>query len=294
MYLFRSKDPINYDQWCQLVDDSIYLMSLHELENLPNKIYDYAILRVNGRNYGSVDLKSKEGYLFLDIKYKELETTHHAIMNIAEAIDAQFYIKTNILFDPKKHLPIPKVKLNKTQKYFETSNLEQIRWLAIREIDFVSISKKLNFKSLKDDQLTELLVLKGIVCSAPYKGWTFIIGDNLPEFMGYESEKFATTGTSDFCKIIQVLSKTFVEVQYFEHYDKSNITAYFKANNGKLNFGYWQSETEEFTKGRVPKEIKKLHPSTAHEVASVWSIDPLDFIYIKKFADEKARLVVRK
>jgi len=97
---------------------------------------------------------------------------------------------------------------------------------------------------------------------------------------------------TNLCKSLQKLSKKFIEVQYFEHQGKSKITGYLKANNGKLNFGYWHSETEEFTKGRVPKEIKKLHPTSAHEVASIWSIDPLDFVYLKEMAEEKSIVVV--
>ena len=106
------------------------------------------------------------------------------------------------------------------------------------------------------------------------------------------NENSSEEALTNLCKSLQKLSKKFIEVQYFEHQGKSKITGYLKANNGKLNFGYWHSETEEFTKGRVPKEIKKLHPTSAHEVASIWSIDPLDFVYLKEMAEEKSIVVV--
>lgn len=130
-----------------------------------------------------------------------------------------------------------------------------------------------------------------LVITPYFSGWTFIIGGDLPDLLIKGDEKSTEEALTNLCKSLQKLSKQLIEVQYFEHQDKSNITGYFKSNNGKLNFGYWKTESEGFSKGRVPKELKKLHPTCAHEVASFWSIDPLDFIYLKEMAKGKSSIV---
>lgn len=81
---------------------------------------------------------------------------------------------------------------------------------------------------------------------------------------------------------LRCLSKELIEVQYFEHSEKSSVTGYIKCRMGKRVFAHWRSQLDDFTQGRVPKEIKSLHPTTAHDVAGIWSMDVLDVGYIKE------------
>ncbi len=291
--LIKRHGKIPQDQWEKLVDNHQNIISLHEFEKTDRPEYGYAILRIGDTNYGSLTLWY-DGTIKIDIKPKYWSLTYEALVEIANDVNGSLYHTNKRLFDPKLHLPLPVLELIKDSLYFDCNRLNNIKWLGIREVDNNEILKALKFQKGESRPLVGLLNREKtdtFILTSTYKGWIFIIGDDLPNVLINGEEGSTEEALTNLCKSLQKLSKRFIEVQYYEHNEKSNITGYFKANNGKLIYGYWKSEVEEFTKGRIPKELKKIHPTTAHEVASIWSIDPLDFGFIKPYFTEKSTLV---
>ncbi len=289
-------EGIKEELWREVVNNNKYIVSIHEFENSEIESYNYAILKIGKSVFGRLlwDWEKQEVGIELHIKY--LPKTYKALEKIASELGGKFYIKKNEVFDAKKHLPAPTVEIDRSQQYFENYELDNIRWLGFREENQEEILQVLKLQEGKSGQLIELLNInepENFVITPPYKGWTFIIGNKLPALLINGDENSTEEALSNLCKSLQKLSKRFIEVQFYEHEEKSNITGYFKANNGKLIYGYWRSEMEEFTKGRLPKELKKIHPSTAHEVASIWSIDSLDFVFIEAFVKEESNVVVQ-
>lgn len=288
----NKKEGIKEEVWVKAVDSNKDIVSIHEFEKSKIKSYNYAILKIGKKIYGRLLWDWEKREVGIEVQSKYLSEVYQSLQEIANDLNGDFFINSKTKFDSNKHLPIPNIEICRDKKYFENYDLDYIRWIAFREKDRTAILNALKLEESKEVDLKEGVDGNELVIPPTYSRWTFIIGDNLPNLLIKGDESSSDEALTNLCKSLQKLSKKFIEVQYFEHQGKSNITGYFKANNGKLNFGYWQSETEEFSKGRVPKEIKKLHPTSAHEVASVWSIDPLDFIYLKEMAEEKSIVVV--
>jgi len=292
MYIELPKST-GFVDWSNIVESSKWLMPPHEAYgSSTSKIYSSAIFHVDGFKYGRLLWRGSRSAIEVDIGIKYYKDVYLGVLEVAKNLGGCVYYKKNEIFDPNKHLPILRIEINSDTKYFDHQNLEHIKWIAIREINSDAILSALKLSKSKEIYLQEKFGSDVFIITPTYSGWTFLIGDNLPNLLIKGDESSSDEALTNLCKSLQKLSKKFIEVQYFEHQGKSNITGYFKANNGKLNFGYWKSETEEFVKGRVPKEIKELHPTSAHEVASAWSIDPLDFIYLKEMAEEKSIVVV--
>ncbi len=294
--VIKRKNKIDEKEWQRVVNDNINIISLRELEHLSFDIYDYAILKIGGKSYGRLLWDWEKGRVDVEVKKKFQSEIYPVIESIALELKADFYIKSDEIFNAKKHLPIPAVEIKRAQQYFVNDELADIRWLAFREDDRMKVQKALKLKEEYEGMLSELLSSDDcgdhFVLTPSYCGWTFLLGDNIPYLLLKGTEQSSEEALTNLCKSLQKLSKKFGELQYYEHEEKSNITGYFKANNGKLIFGYWHSETEDFRKGRLPKEINNIHPASAHEVASIWSIDPLDFVFIKKMAKENSYMVV--
>lgn len=285
-------NSINKEKWIAVVNSNEHLIPLHEYYHSESAVYDSAILKVDNVPYGRIIWNWDSNDCSIEVEVKYLPNVYRAILSIAEDLGGQFYIKKNEIFNTAKHLPRSKIEIKREKRYFENDDLDFIRWLAIRDEEQASVLKTLELKVSSEISLKGDIDSDQLIVTPPYSGWTFIIGNNLPDLLVKGDENSTEEALTKLCKSLQLLSKEFVEVQYYEYQGKSNINGYFKANKGKLNFGYWKSETEEFVKGVVPKDIKKLHPASAHEVASVWSVDPLDFAYIKEMAEKKASVVV--
>lgn len=279
-------------EWIEVVDSNEYIVSLHEYYNKDVRVYDSAILKIEGFVYGILNWDWGQGKIDIDVKERYLPQTYEALLNIAAHLGGKLYYNSREMFDPKKHLPLTSIQINREKKYFESYDLDNVRWMAFREVDKHALLNALNLKETKEIPLEGRVNHDDIAVTPSVFGWTFILGDDLPSLFIKGNENTSEEALTNLCDSLQKLSKKFIEVQYFEHHGKSNITGYFRANNGKFLYGYWKSETEEFSRGRVAKDIKKLHPSSAHEVASVWSIDTLDFMYIKEMAEEKSTIVV--
>lgn len=277
--------------WQRIVNSNPFIRSLKDHENLNFDLYDYALLNIGGKIYGRLLWDWEKGEVGIEVKSKYLLKIYKALENIAFDLEGKFYIKKNEIFDSEKHLPILSVKINRDTKYFESHNLDNIRWIAIREEDRTTILEFLKLEESKVISLKDGIDSNDLVVTPCFSGWTFIMGDKLSSLFINGDEISSKQALTNLCKLLQKMSKRFIEIQYFEHQDRSSLTGYFKANNGKLNFGYWKSESEEFSKGRVPKELKNLHPTSAHEVASIWSIDPLDFVFLKEMAEGKSSIV---
>lgn len=222
------------------------------------------------------------------------------LAQIAKAIGGSFYYRKNEPFDPQKppddiawrsrHLPAPAIAIDRAEPYFADSELEELRWMALRSTSQEAVLKALRLSKQREGRLEDLLREEGYVLSPAYEGWVFIMGDTLPELLLRGDEQSSQEALDRMCKSLQQLSKTFGAAQYFEYSDKSSVSGYFSASNGKLIYGYWQSELETFSKGRPPKAIKHRHPANPHEIAALWSIDPLDFVYLAPFAEAGAVL----
>ena len=286
------EEGIKEEIWIEMVDLNKDVVSIHEFEKSKIKSYNYAILKVGKKVYGRLLWDWEKREVGIEVQSKYLSEIYQALQEIANDLDGRFFINSKTVFDSNKHLPIPNIEIKRNRKYFESDDLDYIRWMAFREEDRTAILKALKLEESKEVNLKDGVACCEIIVTPTYSGWTFIIGDDLPNLLIKGNESSSEEALKNLCKTLQKLSKKFIEVQYFEHQGKSNITGYFKANNGKLNFGYWESETEEFSKGRIPKEIKKLHPTSAHEIASVWSIDTMDFIYLQEMAEKESSVVV--
>ncbi len=250
--------------------------------------YSFSISFYKDRGLAIASFPKWERKEFLPLFFELSKKLDCYLVNDSNKIITEDYIK--------KYLPIPKVQIDNSKSYFDDDGLYDIRWLVFREDDRMKVQKALKLKEKYTGMLSELLsedeCEDSFVLTPSYSGWTFLLGDNIPYLLLKGTEQSTEEALTNLCKSLQKLSKKFGEVQYYEHEEKSNITGYFKANNGKLIFGYWHSETEDFKKGRLPKELKKIHPASAHEVASIWSIDTLDFVFIKKMVKENSYMVV--
>lgn len=291
MQIRKVAGEFSKSEWINVVENNKHIVSIHEHENSEIKSYGYAILKIEGFIYGVLNWDWEKGKIDIDVKERYLPQVYKALLSIADDLGGYFYYKPKELFDPQKHLPIPAIDINRSKRFFEGHDLDYIRWMAFREEDQGLILETLKLKKSKEVSLKDGIDSCDIIVTPSYSGWIFLIGDNLPDSLVKGNESSSDEALTNLCKTLQKLSKKFIEVQYFEHHGKHNIDGYFKANNGKMIFGYWKTEDEEFKKGRVPKEIKKLHPTSAHEVASVWSIDPMDFIYLKEMVGEKSYVV---
>ena len=290
--LIKGEESFLEKEWIEVVDSNAHIVSLHEYYNKGVRVYDSAVLKIEGVVYGILNWDWEKGKIDVDVKERYLPQAYEALFSIARHLGGEFYYNSKEIFDPQKHLPIPSIQVNREKKYFESHDLNNIRWMAFREGDKSALFKALNLRETKEFFLKEGVDRDDIVVTPSVFGWTFILGDGLPSLLIRGDESSSEKALNNLCKSLKKLSKRFIEAQYFEHQGKSNITGYFRANNGRLNFGHWESETESYRKGRVPKELEKLHPSSAHEVASIWSIDPLDFIYIWPMKEEKSSVVV--
>lgn len=291
MFIVSKKGRYTKEEWIRIVESHPNVISIHEFENSEIKSYGYAIIKIDSKVFGRYLWDWENGKIDLEINKKYLPNSYKIFENIASENNGVLYYNSKELFDSKRHLPIPQIVIDRKEKYFENHDLDYIRWVAIRGNDQSAVLNALELKDSKQIELRDGIDRSNLVITPSYEGWIFILGDSLPNLLTKRNENSSEEALKNLCTSIQKLSKKFIEVQYFEHQGKSNITGYFKANNGKLQFGYWKSETEEFSKGRVPKEIKKLHPTSAHEVASIWSVDPLDFIYLVEMAEEKSCVV---
>jgi hypothetical protein len=284
---------ISAEEWKRLVDHHPNLMSIHELEGLEKEVYGYAVLRIGNTNYGGVYPDYDQRRLLLNIRLRELPLTYRAVLKLSEAIGGIFYYRKNEPFDPQKHLPAPAITIDRAKPYFADSELEELRWMALRSTSQEAVLETLRLSKQREGRLEGLLREEGYVLSPAYEGWVFIMGDTLPELLLRGDEQSSQEALERLCKSLQQQSKTFGAAQYFEYSGKSSVSGYFSASNGKLIYGYWQSELETFSKGRPPKAIKHLHPANPHEIAALWSIDPLDFVYLAPFAEEGAVLAGR-
>lgn len=292
MEIKKKNGKIAETDWHKTVDSNPFIISLREFENLSFDIYDYAILKIGNKIYGRLLWDWETQKVVIEMQVKHLPKIYKELERIAADLGCRLFINKNDLFDPNKHLPIPSVKINRDKRFFESNDFDFIRWIAVRGTDRKAIMKELCLRELKEVNIENGVEGNEIIITPDYHGWTFILGNNLSRVLIKDGNWTSEVALEKLCNTIQSLSKKFVEIQYFEHQGKSNITGYFKANNGKFIFGYWKSEIEEFKKGKIPNEIKNIHPSTAHEISSIWSIDPIDFVFIEKMVTNPSILAV--
>ncbi len=291
MRIISRLGQIEKEKWIQVVKSNEYLIPLHIYYKSDTEVYDSAVLQIDKIPYGRILWNGETKFCDIDVEKKYLSKVYKALLSIGNDLGADLFISKNEKFDHSKHLPVSTIEIERDKKYFENHDLDYIRWMAFREEDRMAILKALKLEVSKEVNLKYGINGNELLITPAVSGWTFIIGDNLSNVFINKNVSSSKEDLTNLCKYLQKLSKKFIEVQYFEHDGKSNITGYFKANNGKLVFGYWKSETEEFTKGKVPKEIKVHHPTSAHDVAAIWSIDPLDFIYLKEMSNQKSSVL---
>lgn len=291
MTIENKQDGIIEELWHSVVNNNENIISIHEFEKSNIESYNYAILKIGNKIFGRLLWNWEKQNIRIEMQKRYLPETYIVLENIAFELGSRFYLTSNEIFNAEIHIPIPNIKIIRDFKYFENDGLDYIRWMAFREDDYISILESLNLRKLNDVYLKDGVKGREFIVTPSYSGWSFVIGDSLPNILIKGDENTSNEALTNLCKSLQKLSEKFFEVQYFEHDGKSNITGYFKAKNGKLDFGFWKSETEEFSKGKIPKEIRNLHPTSAHEVASVWSIDPLDFIYLKEMSERLSKVL---
>lgn len=294
MYIYRKKD-ISFSEWESLVVAHPNLLEVHVFEKLDFKYFDDAILRVDGLNYGSLNAPFEPNYIEIDTYDKYLPVIYEALVSIAEALSGVLYYKKGVIFDPKKHLPTPAVEISRHELFCGGDglmNLDNIRWLALRETDQELVLSHFGLKIQRKGKLVELFPHSKIpvfILTPAYKGWRFLLGDGIIDFMIKGSELSTNEALVNVTKYLRKLSKKFNDVQYYEFQDASSVNGYFKAKNGKFIYGYWESDIEKFVKGKRPKELSKN--CSAHDVASIWSIDPQDFVFIKDICKKDSYLL---
>ncbi len=237
------------------------------------------------------------GYLRIRIQRRVKIRQLEKLFEIAKALDSYLLDGkdkevTEADLDQMK-LDLAKKELLKNPVYQNGFN-EQARWLAIRNSDIDKIFKEFKIEKFKEydwekgfetiDNTEKLLMIPSI------HGWSIITGINTP-YLFYDNKKQFDLTEKHFdslVKSLNSLSKKFGNVQYFEYNNQNDkCNGYFKAKNGKLVYGKYDSPKESIEKGKQPKELKKVDTNYAFNVADLWSINPLDLVYLKEVKNKK-------
>lgn len=151
-----------------------------------------------------------------------------------------------------------------------------------------SISRRLRIENIpweeafaaRGEHEDELIVTPSI------GGWVFVSGiwvDKILPVSNQEDDEAALIDS------INLLSKKFKKVRWFDQSQKYNIKAYLKSDKGVLKYGVIDTEEGAKEFGMRPRELGKDKNPDINFIASKWCIDPDTFLYmpVLKGADVK-------
>ncbi|MEO7175758.1 MAG: hypothetical protein ABIV51_07815 [Saprospiraceae bacterium] len=293
MEIKRLDRALSRDEWINVVEGSIHITSIHEFEKSPIISYGYALLFSKKRYVGRLIWWGIEG-VKIEMESKFIEEMYPALQSIAQDLGAELYYNKKEIFDPEKHLPKPKVKINRKKTWQDKSFGEGTRWMALTIKDARSFVESLSMKKVSQvawsDGLAQSDNSRTCMITPSIEGYVFVTGIDLPHFVNalsanLPSEDLSLEVLTD--QLVQ-LSKQYGEATYYEHYDRSmQLNGYFKAKDGKFIYGRWYADGQHFEQGKIPKELKKLiNPEspmtpTAMEVSEIWAISPEDLVYFE-------------
>ncbi|MEO7175754.1 MAG: hypothetical protein ABIV51_07795 [Saprospiraceae bacterium] len=227
------------------------------------------------------------------VKKDELEG-YLKLQAIAKALGAELYCNKKEIFDPEKHLPKPKAKINRKTAWQDKSFGEGTRWMALTIKDAKSFVETLSMKKVShvswSDGLAQSDNSRSCMITHSIEGFVFVTGIDLPHFVNALTTNLPAEDLSLEVLTNQLaqLSKQYGEATYYEHYDRSmQLNGYFKAKDGKFIYGHWYADGQYFEQGKIPKELKKLidpespMTPTAMEVSEIWAISPEDLVYFE-------------
>lgn len=119
-------------------------------------------------------------------------------------------------------------------------------------------------------------------------GWVFVTGiwvDRILPVSNHEDDEAA------FIDSINLLSKKFKKVRWFDQSRKYNIKAYLKSDKGVLKYGVIDTEEGRKVFGAKPRELGKVDDPDINFIASKWCIDPDAFLYMPVLKGAEVRVL---
>lgn len=286
----------------QTHNNQFFFYNLCVNEELTGLELTYMVIKQN--KYGTYG-----GYATYDIDAKlDIIEIYEELFAWAKSIGAHFYYDifgSNTLitdeFLEKLRIKLGSKKLS-GERILEHTISAEGRFMAVESgdadtlLDFLkkktskSISGRLKIDNVPwedafaamDEHEDKLIVTPSI------GGWVFVTGiwvDRILPVSNHEDDEAA------FIDSINLLSKKFKKVRWFDQSRKYNIKAYLKSDKGVLKYGVIDTEEGRKVFGAKPRELGKVDDPDINFIASKWCIDPDAFLYMPVLKGAQVRVL---
>lgn len=218
------------------------------------------------------------------------------VADFAESFGAHLLISDTKMY-PKEKIEVFREKAKNTvyepkERYQNESFGEGSAWLAVKSMGIEDIFRKLSLKKEKEADwkgALEASYSNYFLVTPPINGWVFIHGFELPrhihQLFGHldtENEPF-----NSIVKVVEMMSESGGNAQFYMNNEKSSITAGFMAVSGKLDFGFLKSEAHDYQIGNIEKITAVSESLSPLQIAGEFSVDPTALVYYKELKDVK-------